>query len=226
MLSHPSFRAGMRAGLPLAITALLLSISFGATAESAGWGWVAPIVASALVFSGSAQFALLGALAGGSGALTGIGAAALVNARFIPMGMSMGPWLKGRRPRRAVESMAIVDGSWVLAHEGGGRFDREKLFGATAVQYPMWVLGTAIGVIASPSVELFNTLGLDTIYPAFFLVLLLEELEERPAGLPVALGALVVAGALVFVLPTGLAVLACGAVALLGLRRKLREPLA
>ncbi len=224
MLRDAGFREGMRLGLPLAVSALLLSISFGATAAAAGWGVAAPIAASGLVFSGSAQFALLGALTGGSGWLTGVGAAALVNARFIPMGLSMAPWLKGRRPRRALESMAIVDASWVLAHEGAGRFDRGKLFGATAVQYPMWVLGTVIGVVVAPSGDLFATLGLDAIYPAFFLVLLLEELEERPGGLPIAVAAALVAGVLVLLMPPGLAVLACGAVALVGARRRLRAP--
>ncbi len=220
----PSFREGARLGLPLGLSALLLAITFGATARSGGWGVAAPIVASVVVFSGSAQFALLAALAGGAGVASGVGAAALVNARFVPMGLSMGPWLKGGRLRRAVESLAIVDASWVLAHEGGARFNRDKLLGATAVQYPMWVLGTVVGVLLSPSADVFESLAFDALYPAFFLVLLMEELEARPATRWTALLSALVVGALVLVLPPGVAVVACGFVALLGLRRRLADP--
>ena len=48
--------AGFRAGIPFAIAAGLLAISFGVLARPV-MGTVAPIVMSAIVFAGSSQFA-------------------------------------------------------------------------------------------------------------------------------------------------------------------------
>ena len=52
-----AFADGVRAGIPFAVAAGLLSISFGVVAQEAGLSGVATIVMSAIVFAGSAQFA-------------------------------------------------------------------------------------------------------------------------------------------------------------------------
>jgi predicted branched-subunit amino acid permease len=49
-------RAGLRAGVPFAIAAALLAISFGVVAQNAGMSQIAVVVMSAIVFAGSAQF--------------------------------------------------------------------------------------------------------------------------------------------------------------------------
>lgn len=73
--------AGARIGAGLAASSFVLAVTFGALARQEGWGTVAPIVASLVVFSGSAQFALVTALAGGGVALAAVTSAALINLR-------------------------------------------------------------------------------------------------------------------------------------------------
>ncbi|MFD0307741.1 AzlC family ABC transporter permease [Streptomyces sp. NPDC127119] len=215
------FVAGIKVGTGLAAAAFVLAVTFGAFARTEGWGVLAPIVCSLVVFSGSAQFALATALAGGGGVPTAVAAAALINGRFIPMGVAVAKDLRGGRIRRALEGQAVVDGSWVAAHLGGGRFDRWKLFGATAVQWPAWVAGTALGVVMAPPESLVESLGLDLVFPAFFLLLLLDELRgSRAARAAAALGACL-AAVLVIWVPAGLALLGASAAALLGLRKGL-----
>jgi predicted branched-subunit amino acid permease len=94
------YLAGARAGLPFALATFVLGISFGVLARSLGWGVVAPIVFSVITFSGSAQFAVAAVLGAGGGALAAIVAAVLLNARFLPMGVAIAPFLKGWRGRR------------------------------------------------------------------------------------------------------------------------------
>lgn len=212
-------RAGARAAAPLAVSTALLGVTFGANAVAAGWPAAAPVVASIVVFSGSAQFALLTVLSSGGGLAAAVGSAALFNARFVAMGIALGPSLRGGRWRRALEGMANVDGSWMLAHEGEGRFDRDKLFGATAAQLVAWVGGTVVGVVASPPEAVVHDLGLDAVYPAFFLVLLLEELRDGGGSWRVALASAVLAAALLWLVSPGLVILLCAALALTGLRR-------
>ena len=212
------FRDGLRASLPLAVPTGLLGVTFGATAVASGWPPAAPIVASVVIFSGTAQFALLTVLASGGGVAMAVGSAALFNARFVPMGVALGPSLRGGRMRRAVEGMTNVDGSWVIAHEGDGRFDRHKLFGATTAQLVAWISGTVVGVVAAPPQNMFHDFGLDVIYPAFFLVLLLEELREGGGSWRVAVASAALAAALLWVVSPGVTLLLCAAAALTGLR--------
>ena len=218
--SGRGYRAGVRAGLPFAVPTLVLGISFGVLARSLGWGTVAPVVMSILVFSGSAQFAVAAILDEGGGALAALLAAVLVNARFGPMGVALGPALKGGALRRALEGQAMVDASWAIASRGEGRFDRELLIGATVPQFAAWVGGTAVGAFGGRALGQLERLGLDVVFPAFFLALLAEELRGSTRAVAAAILAAGVALALVPFSPPGIPVIAASAAALIGLRRR------
>jgi 4-azaleucine resistance transporter AzlC len=216
VVRQPAFREGLRVGLPYAVAAGLLAISFGVVAEPV-MGRVAPIVMSALVFAGSAQFAATAVLAAGGGAAAAIVAGILLNARYVPMGIALAPSLRGKAPRRAAVGQAMIDFSWAAASRGGGRFDAAYMLGATAPSYPAWVGGTALGVFAGEWIGDPATLGLDAIFPAFFLALLIEgELRPGRPALAAALGALI-AVLLVPITPAGVPIIAASAAALIGL---------
>ncbi len=212
------YLAGARAVLPFALATFALGISFGVLARSLGWGVVAPIVFSVIAFSGSAQFAVVAVMGAGGGALAAIVAAVLLNARFLPMGIAIAPFLKGGRLRRALEGQAVIDASWALASRGGGRFDREFMIGATIPQLAAWIGGTVIGVVAGNVVGDVERLGLDVVFPAFFVALLMEELRGGKRMLAVALIAAALSLVLVPLVPPGVPVIAACAAALLGLR--------
>ena len=211
------FRAGLRAGIPYAAAGLLLAISFGVLAQPV-MGNVAPIMMSALLFAGSAQFAATAVLGAGGGVVAAIAAGRELNLRYVPMGIALAPSLRGAPWRRALVGQGMIDFSWAAASRGGGRFDPAFMLGATAPSYPCWVLGTAIGVFAGDLIGDPAALGLDAIFPAFFLCLLVEG-ELRP-GLPrvvAGLGSLI-ALVLIPLTPAGVPVIAASAAALLGLR--------
>ncbi|UJW36241.1 AzlC family ABC transporter permease [Saccharothrix sp. AJ9571] len=214
------YLAGIRVGAGFATATAVLGLTFGALTQSLGWGVLAPLACSVLVFSGSAQFALAAALAGDGGVGVAVGAAALINARFLPMGVAAASDFKGGRLRRALEGQAVVDASWAAAHLGGGRFDREKMIGGTLVQFPAWVLGTLAGVLVAPPADVVHRFGLDVVFPGFFLLLLIDELRKEPAAREVAALAVVLAAGLALVLPIGLAIVGSAAAALLGLRTR------
>jgi 4-azaleucine resistance transporter AzlC len=200
------------------VAGLLLGISFGVVAAPE-MGQVAPVVMSAVVFAGAAQFAATAVLADGGSAAAAIVAGILLNLRFIPMGIAIAPSLRARPASRAAVGQGLVDASWALAHRGGGRYDVPFMLGATLVQYPAWVLGTALGVLAGDVIGNPEDLGLDAIFPAFFLALLVNELRH---GVSVG-AALIGAGlalALTPVAPPGIPVLAACAGAALGLVRR------
>jgi predicted branched-subunit amino acid permease len=174
---------------------------------------------SAIVFAGSAQIAALTILGAGGGLFSAIGAAALMNSRFLPMGIAIGPSFPGGAAARAAQGQTVVDASWALASDGEGGFDRHVLFGSTAIQYVMWVSGTVVGVIGGSALGDPKNLGLDAIYPAFFLALMIGEIRCGRALGVAAAGALI-AFALIPVAPAGVPVLVASLASLLGLIRR------
>src|SRR3954471_23480451 len=217
--ARASFRTGARAGIPYALAGFLVSLSFGVLARDAGFSALAAIVMSAIVFAGSAQLAALSIVAAGGGVGRWGGAAAMMNSRFLPMGIAIAPSLPGGPLRRAAQGQPIVDASWALAGRGDGTFDRFQMFGSTLPQYVTWTTGTVLGVVAGQPLPEASKLGLDAIFPAFFLELLIVELRSRERR-PVALLGALIAFALVPVAPGGVPVLASSLAALAGLRSR------
>lgn len=219
MTREDSFRRGLRIGLGFAIPGFVLAVSFGVLARSLGWGVVAPIVSSIVVFSGSAQFAIANVLGAGGTVAAAVVAAVLVNARFAPMSVALASALKGGRIRRAFEAQLNVDASWAVANRGEGPFDRELMIGSTLPQAVAWIGGTAVGVFAGDAIGDPDRFGLDVVFPAFFLGLLIEEL--RRGRLQIAAAA--IAGALAILLvpftPAGIPIIVSCVGALVGLRR-------
>jgi 4-azaleucine resistance transporter AzlC len=219
VLSSDAFRAGLRAGAPYAVAGGLLSLSFGVLAREAGMPALAVVVMSVIVFAGSAQFAAIAIVAAGGGIGAAVAAAAMMNSRFLAMGIALGPSLPGGPVKRAAQGQAVVDSSWAMASRGDGTFDRVFLFGSTAIQYATWQAGTILGAYGGNVLGDPHRLGLDAVYPAFFLALLLAELN-RPMGSAVAIGGAAIALALVPFAPAGVPVLAASLAALAGLRSR------
>ncbi|MEA2229211.1 MAG: hypothetical protein QOF04_2841 [Solirubrobacteraceae bacterium] len=191
-------------------------------AQDAGLSKLEAIVMSAIVYAGSAQFSAIAILAQGGGAGAAIAAATLMNSRFLPMGVALAPSLRGGSLSRALQGQAVVDASWALATRPDGSFDRMLLFGSSAAQYVTWVSGTAIGAIWGGALGDPHDLGLDALFPAFFLALLLNEARSGRARGVAALGTLI-ALVLIPIAPVGVPVLVASFAALVGLTRGARE---
>ncbi len=208
---------GIRAGLPLVLPTFAIGTSFGVLAEPE-IGAVAAIAMSVIVFAGAAQFASVSILAAGGSLASAVSAGLLVNARFLPMGLAVAPALHGGSLQRAAEAQTMVDASWAIANRGDGTFDRLLMMGATITQGAAWWGGTIVGALAGSLLGDPETLGLDALFPAFYLALLAEELRDRTALASALLGA-AIALALVPFTPPGVPVVAASLAALLGLRR-------
>jgi 4-azaleucine resistance transporter AzlC len=182
-------------------------------------GSVAPIVMSIFVFSGAAQFGALAVLNAGGSAGSAIAAGVLLNARYLAMGLALAPSLRGSALSRAAFAMTTVDSSWAAASRGDGTFDRWYMVGASIPQYIGWVLGTVVGVLLGSHLGNPNALGLDALFPAFFIALLFAEVRGR-RRLAAAGGGAGIALVLTPVVPAGLPILAAAAAAVAAARRR------
>jgi 4-azaleucine resistance transporter AzlC len=193
------------------VAVFAIAISFGVLARPV-MGSVAPIVMSVVVFSGAAQFGSLAILAAGGGTGAAIAAGVLLNARYLAMGLALAPSLRGRAISRAAFALTTVDASWAAASIGDGTFDPWYMVGVTVPQYAAWVLGTVIGVLAGSALGNPRSLGLDALFPAFFVGLLFEEVRGR-RRLAAASGGAGIALALTPLVPAGLPILAAAVAA-------------
>ena len=214
-----TYRDGVRAAVAIAATVWFFGASFGLVARAAGLGVLAPLVMSATTFAGSAQFAVVSILGTGGGAVAAIAAAVLLNARYVPISISVAPLFHGRRLRRLAEAQLIVDESWAISSRGHGRFDRGLLIGAGLALYVAWVGGTAVGVAGGEVLGDPRALGLDGAFPALFLALLVPQLTDARARVAALLGS-AIALALIPVTPAGVPIVAASAACLLGLWRR------
>lgn len=216
---HFSYRDGARRILPFAIAAFAFAVSFGVLAEAAGFGSLATIVMSATTFGGSAQFATVSVLDAGGGAAAAIGAALLLNARYAPISISIGPEFRGPAWRRLFEAQLIVDESWAISATGPGRHSRRLLVGAGLVLYAVWVGGTAVGVLGASFVGDPERFGLDAAFPALFLALLPGFVRDRRSFAAALLAAALALALVPFAAP-GVPILAASAICLFGLVRR------
>src|SRR5262245_53680721 len=179
-------------GIGLAVG--VYGVSFGVLAVAAGLSPLQACVMSMLVFTGASQFAAVGVLAGGGGALAAMGPAVVLAVRNAAYGLSLAPILRGRLRVRALVAQLVIDESTAMARAQDDPDAARRAFLATGVSvWLCWNAGTLAGALLGGGLGDPRTLGLDAMFPAAFLALLAPQLR-RPGG-PVA----AVAGALVAV---------------------------
>lgn len=172
--SPPFTLAGLRRGavlaLPFGASSVVYGIAFGALATDSGLSLAESVLMSALVFSGTAQIAVLQTWHA-SLALAPVFATVIVmNARYILMGAALRPWLGGLPNAKSAISLAfLVDGGFILAsrQKAAGDDDAAVLLGAGLVSYAGWVLATGAGYAVGRSIGDIRKFGFDFILVAF-----------------------------------------------------------
>jgi len=183
-------------------------ISFGVLAVASGLSPVQACVMSMLVFTGASQFAFVGVLAGGGGALAAMGPAVMLAVRNAAYGLSLASILPPRLRDRALAAHLVIDETTAMARAQSEPDAARRAFLATGVSvWVFWNAGTLAGALLGGGIGDPSTLGLDAMFPAAFLALLAPQLR-RP-GAPVAAAAgVVIALALVPFAPAGVPIIA------------------
>jgi len=209
------YRAGARAVLPFAAVIATVGVLFGYLATAAGLSPLAAVLMSGTTFAGSAQFAAVSVLAGGGTAGAAVTAAALLNARYVPLGVAIAPALQGSFWKRLVLAQFVVDEAWAVAYLGEGRFSHKRLVGAGVVLYATHVAATAIGTAAATLPGDPSAWGLDAAFHALFVILLWPHVQGVSRITAAVLGA-IIALSLTPLTPPGIPVVAAAVASLLG----------
>ncbi|TQC42352.1 branched-chain amino acid ABC transporter permease [Rhodococcus sp. WS4] len=196
----------------------LVGMSYGAIAVGSGLDPWLPVVLSVLVLAGSAEFLFVGIVAAGGSPIAATLAGLLVNARHLPFGLAVGDVL-GRGLRRVAGSHLMNDESVVFALGEPDPDRRRAAYWACGVGIAVcWPLGALLGAVAGTAIGDPTALGLDAMFPAVLLALVLPALRDRAVRVPALVGG-AVALAATPLLPAGLPVLAALVGLLTGVRR-------
>lgn len=200
-------------------------LSFGAISVASGLDALQAQALSLLMFTGGSQFALVGVLGAGGGAVAAVLTAWLLGARNSMYALSMAPTLRVRGWRRLAAAELTIDEStaMALAHPDPRAAARHAFWSTGIAVYVLWNIGTLLGALGAAAIGDPATLGLDAAIPAAFMALLWPRLVDRSMWALAAAGA-GIALVLTPVLRPGLPVLAAGVVALVAAALMGRRP--
>lgn len=161
---HRRLPAPIPEALPVAAAIGVFGVVYGAAAP----GVIGPTLtvwSSVLIFSGAAQFSMLGLLAAGAVPAAVLGAVAVLALRHVPLGVLLRPRLPAKAVTRAGLSWFLIDETTGLALASRGSAGRTLLISGV-MAYAAWVTGTVIGV-AGGSVAPLEPIA-DALFPVLF----------------------------------------------------------
>ena len=208
--------------MAVAVPVGLYGAAFGAASISAGLDLLQTIALSSILFSGASQFAIVGVIGSGGGAIAAILASALLGIRNGFYALRMAPLLEVQGLRRLIAAHITIDEATAvaLAQDQEDRNSVRKGFWFTGIGvFIFWNLFTIVGALSASILEDPSKWGLDSAVPAAFLALLWPQLTSRRLRI-IALLAMVMALALSPFLAAGLPIISVVLIALIAGWRK------
>ena len=212
----------LRDSLSVSITVGAYGTAFGAAAVANGFSLLQTCLLSLLTFSGASQFAVIGVLGAGGGAISGIATASLLGIRNGVYGVIMAPRLKVKGFKRIIAAQITIDESTAVAlgQEVRGESAMRQGFWLTGFGvFLFWNLFTVAGALGAQAMGDIRAWGLDSAVPAAFLGLVWPRLKTKRDRF-LAVACIVFALAMTPILPAGLPIIATAFIAVaVGLRK-------
>lgn len=177
------------------------------TSAGSGLSLLQTCALSLLVFTGASQFALVGALAAGGGAVTAAAGAFFLGVRNAFYGLRLSQLLALPRVVRPFAAQWVIDETTAVSLAQPTRRAARIGFLVTGLSlYVLWNLTTLLGALGADAIGDTKAWGLDAAGPAVFLALLAPMLRTGTERAVAALAVLLGLG-LLPVLPAGVPVL-------------------
>lgn len=174
-------RDTFRDALSVALTVGAYGVAFGAAGIAAGFSVLQTCLFSLLTFTGASQFAAVGVMAAGGGALSAVAAATMLGTRNALYGLQMAPLVRVKGVRRVLAAHITIDESTGVALAQTPR-------GTMSMRYGFWLTGsgvflfwnifTLLGALGAKALGNPASWGLDAAVPAAFLGLLWPRLTN------------------------------------------------
>ena len=219
-MESESSRAVVRDSLGVGLAAGSFGVAFGVASAAAGLSTLQTMLLSLLAFTGGTQFAVISVVSSGGTLAAALGSGLLLGARNTLYAMRLAPLMRPRGVRRLVVAQGTIDETTAMAvARRDPSLGRLAFWTTFAGCFVVWNTATAIGAVGARALGDPARFGLDAVIPAAFLALLAPRLRAGAVERRIAVGAGVIALALIPFTPPGIPVLAaCGALLLAGSR--------
>ncbi|WP_431962598.1 AzlC family ABC transporter permease [Nocardia sp. bgisy134] len=184
----------------------VIGVSYGTTAVAEGFPVWLPVLLGTVVLAGGAEFLFIGIVAAGGNPIAATLAGLLVNARHLPYGLSV-PDVVGTGWRRLIGVHVMNDEAVAMALAESAPDRRRAVYWTCGLGVLLaWPGGAALGAFIGTVVPDTSVFGLDAVFPAVLLALVVPALRDRTTCGAVCAGTAVAVLSAPF-LPAGLPVL-------------------
>ena len=157
----------------------VVGVSYGSQAMAYGFPLWVPLLLSVSVLAGASEFMFIGIVASGGNPLAAAAAGLLVNARHIPFGVTVRD-LVGRRAASFIGCHIMNDESVVFGLSQPTPEQRKAAFWLCGIGVALfWPLGTLFGAAVDKLLPAPETIGLDAVFPAILLALVVPAFKNR-----------------------------------------------
>ncbi|WP_030622728.1 AzlC family ABC transporter permease [Streptomyces sclerotialus] len=184
----------------------VIGLSYGAIAVASGFPLWVPVLLGVLVVAASSEFLFIGIVAAGGSPIAALFAGLLINARHLPFGLAV-PEVIGSGWRRYIGTHLMNDETVVFALAQQDLPRKRAAYWLCGLGILVcWPVGACLGGMAGALLDDTDALGLDAMFPAVILALILPALRDRKTR-SAALAGSALALATTPLLPVGLPVL-------------------
>ena len=217
-MKKKAFQAAFPYTLPICVGFLFLGMSYGFMMRSTGFSFLYPLFMSMFIFAGSMEFVTVNLLLSAFHPLSAFFLALMVNARHLFYGISMLGKYKNVGWKKFYLIYGMCDETFSVNCTAKIPEDVDKgwfMFFVTLLNQIYWVGGATLGALLGYVIH-FDTTGIEFVMTALFVVMFLNQWEEKGAdhkaaltGVGASLLCLLVFGGQNFILPAMALIIVC-----------------
>lgn len=201
----------------LAVASIAVGIAVSAIMSGIGTSDAVIMAAAVLAFSGTGELAYASVIASGGGLVPAVVSALLVSSRFGLLAMSMAkrwpaPWWE-RAALAHITGEAQVAAALVAPDPPAAR---RAYWQVALAMSGGWVIGSGLGLLLGNVIGNTRAIGLDAVFPASLIAVVVSALRRRDTAAAAGLGA-VIALVLTPFTPGGVPILAASAASIVAL---------
>jgi 4-azaleucine resistance transporter AzlC len=167
----------------------VVGASYGSLASAYGFPWWVPITSTLFVLAGASEFMFIAIVASGGNPLAAAVAGLLVNARHFPFGIAVRD-LVGTRLQELLGCHIMNDESVVFGLSQSTPAQRKAAYWLCGLGVAtIWPLGALLGSAVGKLVPDISATGLDAVFPAILLALVIPSFKSRTTLIRASSGA-------------------------------------
>ncbi len=189
-MNDQTFRYALKRAVPVITGYIVLGLGFGILLQDKGYSAWWAFAMAALIYGGSLQYVGIDLLASGASLISTALLSAMICARQLFYALAMVDRYRDMGRTKPYTIFALTDETYSLvcdAEVPEGVEEKRFYFLVSVINQAAWVLGCVAGAIAGSFLH-FNTLGVDFVMTALFVVIFTEQWEKTKEHGPALIG--------------------------------------